>query len=138
MITLNNITLRRGTRTLLEKINGTIYHKQRIGLIGANGCGKSSLFSLLLHQLQPDAGELTLPAQFRIAHVAQETPALDVIALNYVMDGDDELSKLQARLDVAEEQQNGELISDLHMKLADIDGYTATARAAQLLVGLGF
>lgn len=138
MISLNNVTLRRGTRVLLEQINWTIYHKQRIGLIGANGCGKSSLFSMLQNQLHPDTGELNLPTQLRIAHVAQETPALAVPTIEYVMGGDRELAELQSQLNQAEQSDDGTLIAELHVKLADIDGYTATARAAQLLVGLGF
>lgn len=138
MITLSNVTLRRGTRVLLNQINWTIYHNQRIGLIGANGCGKTSLFSMLLSQLHPDEGELSMPTQIRIAHVAQETPSLDVSAIDYVIEGDHELSVLQAKLDKAEREHDGMLLGELHAKMADIDGYTAASRAAQLLVGLGF
>lgn len=138
MITLRNITLRRGTHILIEQLNWTIYHKQRIGIIGANGSGKSSLFAMLLGILHPDQGDLTLPHQLKLAHVAQETPGDTRSALEFVLDGDAEFSQLQADLNDAEQQQDGERIAHLHEKLAIIDGYTAPARAAQLLAGLQF
>ncbi|MES2217697.1 MAG: ATP-binding cassette domain-containing protein [Pseudomonadota bacterium] len=138
MITLRNIILRRGPNILLEDINWTIYHKQHIGIIGANGCGKSSLFAMLLHQLQPDGGDFDMPRQLRLGHVAQETPALSKSALEFVLDGDVELRELEAQLTQAEHDNDGEKIGALHQRLSEIDGYSATARAAQLLDGLGF
>ncbi len=95
MITLNKINLRRGHHLLLEDVKWTIFHKQRIGLIGANGSGKSSLFAMLLGQIQPDSGELELPTRLKIAYVAQETPAYSSSALDYVLEGDIELKKLE-------------------------------------------
>jgi ATP-binding cassette subfamily F protein 3 len=138
MITLSNITLRRGPNILLEDVNWTIYHKQHIGIIGANGCGKTSLFAMLLKQLQADSGEFDLPKQLRIGHVAQETPALSMPALDFVLAGDVELLTLQAELSAAEQANDGGKIGTLHQRLSDIEGYSATARAAQLLDGLGF
>jgi ATP-binding cassette subfamily F protein 3 len=138
MIMLRNISLRRGSKVLLEDINWTIFPKQHIGLIGANGCGKSSLFSMFLNKLHPETGEFELSLQLRLAHLAQETPGYTQRALDYVLDGDEQLRDLQQQLDIAEQHENGELIARLHQQLSDIDAYTATARAAQLLSGLGF
>ncbi|RDI42573.1 ATP-binding cassette domain-containing protein [Aquicella lusitana] len=138
MISLRNITLRRGQTILLQDVNWTIYHKQRIGIIGANGSGKSSLFALLLQTLHADKGELEIPRQIRIAHVAQETPALSMSALDFVLDGDIEWRELQAALKEAEAKNDGTRIALLHEKLSIIDGYTAPSRAAIILDGLGF
>lgn len=138
MITLKNITLRRGPHILLENLNWTIFARQRIGMIGANGCGKSTLFSMLLGEFQPDTGDLDLPRQLRLSHVAQETPGLTQTALDFVLDGDVELRKLEAKLAKAEADDDGMRIAELHEKMAVLDAYTAPARAAQLLSGLGF
>lgn len=138
MITLNKISLRRGQHLLLDEVQWTIFHKQRIGLIGANGSGKSSLFAMLLGQIQPDVGELELPRKLNIAHVAQETPAYSQSALNYVLEGDTELKQLEKDLALAEKNNDGAKIAILHARMSEIDAYTAPARAAQLLNGLGF
>lgn len=138
MITLRHVALRRGQHLLLQSIDWTIYHKQHIGIIGANGSGKSSLFSLLLGEIQPDAGELDLPKQIKLAHVAQETPSYAQSAIYFVLDGDNELRDLQNALALAEQKHDGVSIALLHEKLGIIDAYTAPARAAQLLAGLGF
>ena len=138
MITLQNITLRRGNSVLLNDVSWTIYHKQRIGLIGANGTGKSSLFAMLLKQLEPEGGQLDLPRQLKLAHVAQETPAYSSSALDYVLDGDADLRHLEKQLLIAENKNDGTQIAILHDQLSKIDAYTANSRAAQLLDGLGF
>lgn len=138
MISLQNIKLRRGQNVLLQHLDWTIYHKQRIGIIGANGTGKTSLFSLILGEIQAEEGELEIPRQIKMAHVAQETPAYDLSAREYVLDGDNEFRELQHALNNAELIHDGERIAALHEKLSIIDGYTAPARAAQLLDGLGF
>jgi ATP-binding cassette subfamily F protein 3 len=138
MIKLQNITLRRGANILLQQVDWTIYHKQRIGIIGANGTGKTSLFAMLLGELHADEGELEIPRQIRLAHVAQETEAYSISALEYTLNGDEEYHELQDALTEAEEKNDGERILELHEKLSIIDGYTAPARAAQLLDGLGF
>jgi ATP-binding cassette subfamily F protein 3 len=138
MITLQNVTLRRGKHILLEGVNWTIYHKQRIGIIGANGTGKSSLFAMLLGELEAEQGHVEIPRQLKLAHVAQETPAYDKSALEYALEGDAELQVLQQELLHAEEQNDGHRIATLHARLGEIDAYTAPARAAQLLNGLGF
>lgn len=110
----------------------------KVGLTGANGAGKSSLFSLLRGEMQPESGALEIPAAWVIAHVAQETPALAMPAIEFVLDGDAELRQVEAALLAAETQHQGELIAELHNRLTDIEGYSAKARAAELLSGLGF
>ena len=138
MIQFKNLILRRGATILLDQVNLTITPGQRVGLIGANGSGKSSLFALLLDQLHPDQGDLSLPPHWTLAHVAQETPALPISALTYVLDGDRELRRLEAALATAEAQHAGEEIGHLHEELLRIDAWSAPARAARLLDGLGF
>ncbi len=138
MITFRNATLRLGARVLLTNINWTIFHKQRIGIVGHNGTGKSTLLAVLMGKLHIDAGDLELPRQMRFAHVAQETPALSVTAVDFVLDGDHEFRTLQRELAEAEDNHDGEKIALLHEKMYAIDGYTAEARASQLLNGLGF
>ncbi|HTM63286.1 MAG TPA: ATP-binding cassette domain-containing protein [Gammaproteobacteria bacterium] len=138
MITLKNLTIRRGPNVLLENVNWTIFARQRIGLIGANGSGKSTLFSLMLGQYHADAGDLDIPRQLRLAHVSQETPAIQKTALDFVLDGDVELRKLEAELQKAEDADDGMRIAELHEKMGLLDAYTAPARAGQLLSGLGF
>src|SRR5690242_17852498 len=118
MITLHQVTLRRGLNLLLQQIDWTIYHKQRIGIIGANGTGKSSLFALLQGEIQADEGELELPKQVKFAHVAQETPAESKSSLEFVQDGDADLRELQQALDLAMENHDGNRIAVLHEKLS--------------------
>jgi len=138
MIIFDNITLRRGATVLLENSQWTLNQGEHIGLIGANGSGKSSLFEMLLHNLTPDAGSLFMPPKLSIAHVAQEIPVGKQSALDYVLDADVRLRQLQGELALAEEQEDGIKISHLHDALHQIDAYRATARAAELLDGLGF
>jgi ATP-binding cassette subfamily F protein 3 len=135
VIRFSNVSLRRGAKLLLEAADVSINPGERIGLIGANGSGKSSLFALLRGELATDRGEVDFPRQWRIAHVAQETPALDRAALEYAIDGDSALRRLQASLS---EEQDGLRMAELHAALADADAYTATSRAERLLTGLGF
>jgi ATP-binding cassette subfamily F protein 3 len=138
VIRFSNVSLRRGAKPLLEAADVSIHPGERIGLIGANGSGKSSLFALLRGELHTDRGEVDLPAHWRLAHVAQETPALDRAALDYAIDGDTVLRNLETRLASAEEKHDGVLMAELHAALADADAYTARSRAATLLTGLGF
>lgn len=138
MITLRNIVLRRGQHILLKDVNWTIYHKQHIGIIGENGSGKSSLFAMIMNELQPDAGDLDMPRRLKLAHVAQETPGYAKSALEFVLDGDTELRLLQQALIEAEQKNDGEQIARLHAHLGEIEAYSAESRAAQLLDGLGF
>jgi ATP-binding cassette, subfamily F, member 3 len=138
MIRLQKLTLIRGTKVLLDAADLTLNPGEKIGLIGANGSGKSSLFALLRGELQADGGDVDFPAAWRIAHVAQETPALERPALEYAIDGDTTLRRLEAELADAETAHDGHRIGELHAALADADAYTARARAEILLNGLGF
>jgi ATP-binding cassette subfamily F protein 3 len=142
MIRLTALTLIRGAKPLLQAADLTLNPGEKVGLIGANGSGKSSLFALLRNELQPDAGDAFFPASWRVAHVAQETPALDRPALDYAIDGDTHLRRLEAELADAEARHDshdtGHRIGDLHAALADADAYTVRSRAEQLLTGLGF
>ncbi len=141
MIRLQQLTLMRGTKPLFEQADLTINPGEKVGLIGANGTGKSTLFAMLRDELHPDNGSIDFPKQWRIAHVAQETPALDRAAVDYVIDGDAVLRSLEHELSLLEAQggeADGHRIGELHATLADADAYTARSRAEQLLVGLGF
>ncbi|OQX46760.1 MAG: ABC transporter ATP-binding protein, partial [Candidatus Sedimenticola endophacoides] len=116
----------------------TIHPGQRVGVTGANGCGKSSLFALILDQLHADSGDFSRPREWVIAHVAQETPADTRSALEYTLDGDRELRDIEAALAEAEAAHQGERVAELHTRLDNVGGYSARARAARLIHGLGF
>ncbi|HAT31134.1 MAG TPA: ABC transporter [Janthinobacterium sp.] len=132
----------RGIKPLLDQVDVTLNPGDKIGLIGANGAGKSSLFGLLRGELHPDMGEIDFPAKWRMAYVAQETPALERAALDYAIDGDITLRKLEAellRLEAEPETtENGIAIGNMYSALADADAYTVQSRGEQLLLGLGF
>ncbi len=145
MLSLQNLTLRRHTRTLLSNVSVTVHAGQRVGVIGKNGVGKSTLFAAIRNELAPDGGKIDLSKNVIVANVAQETPALDQPAIEYALDGDLELREIEARL--RELEQRIELhptdadvnaLVAAHDRLTTIDGYGAKARAAQLLHGLGF
>ena len=138
MIRLSQVTLIRGTKPLLERADVALNPGERVGLIGANGSGKTSLFALLRGELHADKGEVDFPPHWRVAQVAQETPALDRPAVEYAIDGDTHLRVLEKRLSKAEADDDGSLIGELHAALADADVYTVRSRAEQLLTGLGF
>jgi ATP-binding cassette subfamily F protein 3 len=138
MIQFRNLTLSRGARELITDASVQIHAGWRVGLTGANGSGKSSVFALLRGELHAERGDCDIPAAWRIASVAQETPALDTPAIAYVLDGDTELRALEQALADAETAHAGEKIAELHARLDDIGGYSAPARAAALLAGLGF
>ena len=138
MLTLRQLSLQRGGKPLLEDVSLTVYPGWKVGVIGANGSGKSSLFALLLDELHQDAGDLDLPPRWVVAHVAQETPALPVPALEYVLDGDAELRQIERELQEAEVAHDGARQAELHAHFEAIDGYSARARAGKLMSGLGF
>ncbi len=138
MITFSDIQLLRGGKPLLEQATATIHSGDKVGLVGKNGCGKSTLFALLKGELSIDAGAFQQPAHWELAWVAQETPALERPALEYVIDGDREYRALEQQLAQAEQNDNGTLVAELHGKIETIGGYTIRARAAELLNGLGF
>ncbi|MCT8681612.1 ABC transporter ATP-binding protein [Glaesserella parasuis] len=138
MIFFTDLTLKRGQTILLEQANATIHTGQKVGLIGKNGCGKSSLFALLKNELQAQGGDASYPKNWSIAWVNQETPALDISALDYVIQGDREYTQLTAQLEQANLENNGNLIATLHAQLDTIDAWTIQSRASTLLNGLGF
>ena len=137
MLALNNIALRRGRNVLIENASLQAHAGQRIGVIGPNGCGKSSLFAMFLGELEPDDGELILDSRDEIAHVAQESPRGSGSAVDWVMDGDRELREVQAAIAAGEAEENPDL-HRLYERMEAIDGFTAESRASRLLHGLGF
>ncbi len=137
MLALTNIALRRGPNVLIENAGFRIHAGQRMGVIGANGCGKSSLFAMIMGELEPDEGELSMEPGSEIAHVAQESPHGTGSAVDWVMDGDRELREVQAAIADGEANDSPDL-HRLYERMEAIDGYTADARASRLLHGLGF
>lgn len=138
LIQFKQLTLTRGIKALIEGASLQLHPGHKVGLTGANGAGKSSLFAMFRGELHPEKGDFDMPASWVVAHVAQETPALPMPAIEFVLDGDVELRDIEAKLISAEANHQGELIAELHQRLTDIDGYSAKARAAELLNGLGF
>ncbi len=154
MLRISDVTLRRGARVLLEGASMSVHPGQKVGLVGPNGSGKSSLFALIRGELHADAGSVELPARWVLAHVAQETPALDRAALEFTIDGDAELRGLEAQIAAAGlpsaeapgggsvspsgPRAEGERLAELHARYGEIGGYSARARAQTLLGGLGF
>ena len=138
MIRLTQLSLARAAKVLLEQVSLAIHPGQKVGLTGANGTGKSSLFALLRGELIAEAGDLALPDTWVVAHVAQDTPALQQAALDFTLDGDTRLRSIEQQLTLAEIANDGHRVGELHAQLSEIDGYSARARAAELLHGLGF
>ncbi|MFB0772479.1 ABC transporter ATP-binding protein [Proteus cibi] len=138
MIVFSSLQIRRGVRVLLDNASATINPGQKIGLVGKNGCGKTTLLSLLKGELQAEAGNVTYPSTWSMAWVNQETPALDIPAIDYVIDGDREYRQLEQRLQKANEINDGHAIALIHGQLDAINAWTIQSRAATLLNGLGF
>lgn len=128
----------RGVKVLIEGASFQLHPGHKVGLTGANGAGKSSLFAMLRGELQSEHGDLEMPPNWVIAHVAQETPALSQAAIEFTLDGDVELRAIEKALVEAEAIHQGEKIGELHARFSEIGGYSARARAAELLDGLGF
>jgi len=138
LITATDLSLDRGVKNLIKSSSFTIHPNHKVGLVGSNGCGKSSLFAALLGDLAPDAGDLSMPSSWDIATVKQETPSLEQSALDYVMDGDKEFRQLEQELEQARITDNGNLEATIINKIDTINGYSLPARAGELLHGLGF
>ena len=138
MLTLRQITLSRGNKVLLDKTSVTLYEKQKVGLIGHNGCGKSSLFALILGQLHPDSGDCLLNPQLRISHLSQQLPDSDEPAVDFVLAGDDDYLALQQRLGRAEQRGDDAEVLLCHELLNQTAGYSKPAKAASIMAGLGF
>jgi ATP-binding cassette, subfamily F, member 3 len=138
MLRFDHLAIRRGPRLLFSQADFTLHAGWKVGITGGNGSGKSSLFSLILGQLHADEGNLSVPPKLEIAHVAQEMPALDRPAIEFVIDGDGELRRIEADLATAQAADDGARQARLHEALEHADGYTANARAGELMHGLGF
>ncbi|MDT8438867.1 MAG: ATP-binding cassette domain-containing protein [Wenzhouxiangellaceae bacterium] len=138
MIRLDAITLRRGPEVLLDGADLTVHPGQKIGLVGANGAGKSSLFAALLGELEVDAGRLSIPTDWTVAHMAQQIDDLERPAIEFVLDGDTRLRTAEREVAAADASGDGERIAHAHQALDDAGGFDARARAGSLLNGLGF
>jgi ATP-binding cassette, subfamily F, member 3 len=138
MITLRNITLRRGTKVVLQGANVTLQPGEKVGLIGRNGAGKSSLFSLMTDRLHADAGDVEIPPRWRVGEVAQDMPETEDGATDFVLQGDQPLQRAQDELTAAEASGDGDAMAHAHMALDEAGAFDAPARAQALLLGLGF
>ena len=125
MLQLTGLELRRGSKLLIEAADLRVYPRHKVGLVGANGCGKSSLFALLRGELTPDGGTVSIPAGWQISHVAQQTPGGERPAIEFVIDGDKELREAQSALQQAEHDDDGLRQAELHDRLESIGGYEA-------------
>jgi len=138
MIAFRNFALRRGERLLLSQVDLSLHAGWRIGVIGRNGCGKSSLFAAVMGEVEADQGDIDLPGRVRIASVLQETPSLPDAAIDFVLSGDTEVHAILLAEAAAMAAENWDAVANAHQRLAEINGYDATARAGRLLHGLGF
>ena len=138
MIILRNVTLRRSSKMLLDKASVTINPGEKVGLVGRNGAGKSTLFALLNGTLHEDGGEFSMPAQWRMAQVAQDMPETAESATEFVIAGDTRLAAAQAEVTAAEATEDGERMAHAYMELHDAGAHDAPARAQALILGLGF
>ncbi|NVK23681.1 MAG: ABC transporter ATP-binding protein [Gammaproteobacteria bacterium] len=138
MLQVTQLNLQLGNKVLFENANATIFPGHKIGVVGANGCGKSTLFSMIRNELSTDNGEISFPKGWQLAWVKQETPALATSAIEYVIDGDVHFRTLQMQLQDAEQNNDGTKIAEIHHELEKINAYSIHARAGELLNGLGF
>src|SRR5687768_10396128 len=138
MISFRDFAMRRGERLLLSNVDLTLHAGWRVGVIGRNGTGKSSLFAAIQGEVEADRGDIDVPNRVRIASVAQETPALDDAALDFVLSGDANVYKVIVDEREAVEREDWEAVAEAHHQLEELGGYDATARAGKLLHGLGF
>jgi ATP-binding cassette, subfamily F, member 3 len=138
MLSFNNLALRRGPTLLFEGVSFTIHQNNKVGLVGANGTGKTSLFKMIRGEFESDEGSFKHAPDLRIAFLEQEVPGTDELALNYVLAGDEKLFKIQNAITEAESNGNYDVLGNLHAQFEDHDGYSAQSKAEQLMVGLGF
>ena len=138
MIQFQQVNCRLGNKALFTDLDLTIYQGHKVGLIGHNGAGKSTLLRLILGELSCDRGDIIVPKDCRIAHLRQEMPSGQCSALAYVEAGDAEVAQLKAKIEQAEQVDDGMALAELYTRLGEIDGYAVSARAAKILIGLGF
>ena len=138
MLSFNNLELVLGGKTLFDDISLTIHHHQKVGLVGANGTGKTSLFKIIKKEIEVDQSTVSFPSDLRISYLAQEVKGTDEIALDYVLSGDSNLIDIQKKIEKAEIDENYEILGELYEVYSSLDGYSAKSKAEQLMVGLGF
>ena len=138
MLSFTNLSLRAGTELLFQDVSFTVYETNKIGLVGANGSGKTSLFRAILGDLDSYDGNINYPKDLRIANLAQEVPATEEISLDYVLSGDEDLAKVNIAIEDAQKSGNTNLLGDLYAEYETLDGYSAKSRAEKLMIGLGF
>ena len=138
MLSFNNLELVLGGKTLFDDVSLTIHHHQKVGLIGANGTGKTSFFKVIKKEIEVDQSSVSYPNDLRISYLAQEVPASDEIALQYVLSGDYRLLEIQHEIELAEKEEKFEILAELYETYSALDGYSANSKAEQLMVGLGF
>lgn len=138
MLSFTNLALRRGPNLLFEDASFVIHHDKKVGLIGANGAGKTSLFKMITGELDVEEGYLDYPQDLRISYLAQEVPSTDEVAVHYVLEGDKQLIEIQEKIKLAEANEQFEALGELHAIFNSMDGYAALSKAEQLMIGLGF
>ena len=138
MIEFSNLSIRMNANLLIDGFSFTLSPKMRVGIVGKNGTGKTTLFNTILGRLEPDKGDIYIPKNYVIAEVAQEIHDTSLTAFEYILSGDEELAELRKAEEKALLEEDGFAISDIHQQLERIDGYRADSRAYQLLKGLGF
>ena len=138
MLSINNLELVLGGKTLFDDVSLTIHHQQKVGLVGANGTGKTSLFKVIKNEIEVDQSSVNFPSDLRISYLAQEVPGSDEISLDYVLSGDYKLIEIQKEIELAEREEKYDLLAELYETYSSLDGYSAKSKAEQLMVGLGF
>lgn len=138
MLSFNNLELVLGGKTLFDDVSLTIHHQQKVGLVGANGTGKTSLFKIIKKEIEVDQSSISFPTDLRISYLAQEVKGTDEIALDYVLSGDSNLVDIQKKIENAETEENFDILGELYEIYSSLDGYSAKSKAEQLMVGLGF
>ena len=138
MLSFNNLSLRRGSNLLFQSVSFTIHKRNKVGLVGANGTGKTSLFKMIQGEFESDSGDFNYPPDLRISCLDQEVPGSEELALSYVLSGDHKLANIQNAIKKAEKEEDYAALGDLHSQFEDHDGFSAKSRAEQLMVGLGF
>ena len=138
MLSFNNLELVLGGKTLFDDVSLTIHHQQKVGLVGANGTGKTSLFKIIKKEIEVDQSSVSFPTDLRISYLAQEVKGTDEIALDYVLSGDASLIDIQKKIEAAEKEESYDLLGELYAIYSSLDGYSAKSKAEQLMLGLGF
>ena len=137
MLQIRNVLLRRGDRVLFDSINITIHPGHRVGVVGRNGAGKTTLFELIQGKLHPEEGDVSIPQDWRLAWLKQSTEPSTRKAIEYVIDGDHHVRRIERELQIAETSGNNDKLAELYIEYDDAGGHHARARAGEILHGLG-